>query len=325
MKKLCLSLMLSSAVLVSFGQKPVVLSSASMWQDMVSVLAGDLVESQSIVPIGGDPHMYEPTPADAQKILKANLILINGLTFEGWINDLIKNSGTTAGQVTITEGIEVLTNPLHQNSFDPHAWMSAANGKIYCTNIYAALKNLLPGDTAVLTSNYWKYMALLDSTDKLIYSKIQSIMPENRVLITSHDAFQYYGRRYGIALHSVMGTSTDADVQTSVMRELTDLIRSRRIPAIFVESTINPKLLYQLAKDTHTRIGGKLFADSLGDSESPASTYVDMLLHNTETIYTALTADAAVIQAEKNNMKYLLLSGGTLLMFIFFSILILKK
>src|SRR5690606_14384081 len=111
---------------------------------------------------------------------------------------------------------------------------------------------------------------------------------KKRILITSHDAFQYYGRRYGIRLESIMGTSTDADVQTADIMRVSKIIRESEVPAIFAESTINPKLMQQLAKDNKIRIGGQLFTDSVGDKDSPAPTYYDMLKHNTVTIVNAL-------------------------------------
>lgn len=269
-------------------KKPLVVATASMFADMAHQIGGDLIEVRSIVPVGGDPHIYSPVPGDAELARKADLILRNGLTFEGWLGELIANSGTKATVVLITEGIDVIRSDTYHNAADPHAWMSAANGLIYIHNIYEALRALLPEHEAELRQRYERYRAELQALDAWIATQIDSIPPQWRILITSHDAFQYYGRRYGLRLESVLGTSTDADVQTSDIVRLYDVLDQYHVPAIFVESTINPKLLQQIARDKKVAIGGKLYADSLGPKGSPADTYVGMLRHNTLTIARAL-------------------------------------
>jgi len=122
-------------------------------------------------------------------------------------------------------------------------------------------------------------------------NKIKEIPEDKRILITSHDAFKYYGKRYGIKLEAIQGISTDAEVQTSDIKRVAYTINRYKVPAVFVESTINPKLLSQIAKDNEVKIGGNLYADSLGDADSPAATYVDMITHNTNTIVSALTGN----------------------------------
>ena len=266
-----------------------VVATASIFADMTRVIAGGLLEVETIVPIGGDPHLHEPTPRDARLVSNADLILRNGLTFEGWLNELIENSGTTASVVTITDGIEPIRSQQYQNSTDPHAWMDASLGTTYLKNIRDALVTLDPDNADVYNFNYEAYRQQLADLDREIQSAIARIPEAQRVLITSHDAFQYYGRRYGLRLESVLGTSTDADVQTADVLRINKLIRTQGIPAVFIESTINPKLLQQLASDNNIKVGGQLYADSLGDADSPASTYLDMLRHNTQTIVAALT------------------------------------
>ena len=273
---------------LSAQNKPKIVASASIFADMTKVIAGDLVTVESIVPIGSDPHLHEPTPRDAKLVAEADLILVNGLTFEGWLNELIKNAGTSAKIVLITEGIEPIKSLVYQNSTDPHAWMSASNGLIYIENIKNALVALLPQEQQVLEFNYQIYKKQLEDLDLYIEARIQEIPENQRVLITSHDAFQYYGRRYGLRLESVLGVSTEAEAQTSDIRRLNQVIQKARVPAVFIESTVNPKLLKQIAKDNQVVIGGSLFADSIGDATSKAPSYYDMLKYNTDTIVEAL-------------------------------------
>ncbi len=270
-------------------QKPLVVSTASIFSDMVSAIADTLVESVSIVPIGGDPHIYEPTPRDVRILIQADLILQNGFTFEGWMYALIKNSGATAPVVTITEGITPITSEAHQNATDPHAWMEPVNGKVYATNIKKALIALLPDRQIQIEANYNQYMIELEALDQYIRERINSLPPAKRVLITSHDSFHYYGQRYGIRLESLLGTSTDADVRTSDIMRINKVIKENKIPVVFIESTINPKMLKQVAEDNHISIGGSLYSDSLGDKDSPANTYLNMVRSNTDVIVNGLT------------------------------------
>ncbi len=276
------------------NQKPLVVSTASIFADMVSAIGDTLVESVSIVPIGGDPHIYEPTPRDVRMLAKADLILINGLTFEGWISDLIHNSGTAASVYTLTDGIEPITSEAHQNATDPHAWMDPNNGKIYAINIKNALLKILPEYQAQILSNYESYTTQLDDLDAYIQERINTIEPAKRVLITSHDSFHYYGRRYGVQLESLLGTSTDADVRTSDLMRINKVIQENNIPVVFIESTINPKMLEQIAEDNKIAIGGKLYSDSLGDKDSPADTYLNMVRSNTNVIVNGLTSAISV-------------------------------
>jgi zinc/manganese transport system substrate-binding protein len=306
--RLFTSLSLFSFSLSMYAQdEPMVVSSASIFADMASAIGGDLIESVSIVPIGGDPHIYEPTPGDIRKLLNADLILQNGLTFEGWITDLIKNSGSKAPVVTITEGIAPITSAQHLNAVDPHAWMEPVNGKVYAHNIKNALLQLLPDHHEQINVQFESYIEALDSLDMYIKEQIARIDTHKRILITSHDSFHYYGKRYGLQLESVLGTSTDADVRTSDLMRLNEVIQSHNIPVVFIESTINPKLLNQVAADNGISIGGKLYSDSLGDKDSPASTYLKMVRHNTDVIVGGLTSAMTIaIDDQKSNTASIL-------------------
>ncbi|MEM9930044.1 MAG: zinc ABC transporter substrate-binding protein [Bacteroidota bacterium] len=279
---------------------PLVLTSASIFADMTTMVAGGHVRIQSIVPIGGDPHIYEPTPADVKLVAQADLILINGLTFEGWMNELIANSGTRATTVIITEGIGTIASEEYANASDPHAWMTAKNGRTYIENIRDALIKLDPFNRKVYEFNANVYTQQLEALDQEIFQQIATIPEKDRILITSHDAFRYYGRHYGIRVEAALGTSTDAEVQTDDVNRLTATIRSSGVPAIFVESTINPKLIRQIAADNDVIIGGYLYADSLGEPDTEAGTYAGMLRYNTATIVEALRGRRADIAASLN-------------------------
>jgi len=281
-----------------------VVATVSMVADMTKNIMGNDIELMTIVPIGGDPHLYEPTPKDARIVANADLVLKNGLTFEGWLNELIDNSGTKAKVVTVTKGVKAIESLDYEGSSDPHAWMDAANGLTYIENIKNALIELNPANKEVYEFNYGVYKNQLTDLDNYITKEINRIPEHRRVLITSHDAFQYYGQKYGVQLEAILGTSTDADAQTSDIIRLNKVIKEKKIPAIFAESTINPKMLKEIAKDNDIQIGGELFADSIGDEESGANTYIDMLKHNTDVIVKALTREtAATASAEGHHSE----------------------
>ena len=298
--------------------RPLVVASASIFADMARNLGGGEVRVESVVPIGGDPHTFEPTPASARLVAAADLILVNGLTFEGWMNELIANSGTRARTVVVTEGIETIASEEYANASDPHAWMTARNGQTYVDNIRDALTELDPFNREVYEFNAGVYRQQLEELDREIFDQIERIPESQRVLITSHDAFRYFGRYYGIRVEAALGTSTDADVQTDDVARLTRIIRETAVPAIFVESTINPKLIRQIAADTEVVIGGSLYADSLGPEGSPAGTYEGMLRYNVRTIVEALTGKArgADEEAAPAPLQQWLLLGVILAMMI---------
>lgn len=288
MKNYTLTTILIFVSMVVFAQKPKVIATTTIISDITAQIAGDKVAIECLVPVGGDPHLFEPIPQDAIKVSKANLILMNGLTLEGWLKEFIDNSGTKAKTVTTTEGIQAIESTAYANSPDPHAWMDASNGILYAENIKNALVELDGENKDFYEANFKNYKQQLEELDIELQAMIDSIPTDKRVLITSHDAFQYYGRKYNIRLESILGTSTDAEAQTSDINRLYKVINETKVPAIFVESTINPQTMMQIARDTKIRIGGKLYADSLGQPDSEAGTYIGMLRWNTRNIMNAL-------------------------------------
>jgi ABC-type Zn uptake system ZnuABC Zn-binding protein ZnuA len=297
-----------------------VVASASIFADMASNIGGSYIETISIVPIGGDPHKYEATPDDAKLIASADLILINGLTFEGWINEVINNSGTKAKTILITKGIKPIQSDSHQNAVDPHAWMDPQNGLIYIENIYNALVQANPQHAAIFEKNKAEYAAQINALHLRIQTQISAIPEEKRVLITTHDAFSYFCNRYNMKVRTLMGISTEADAQTTDLKKIIEAIEVYKVPAIFIESTINPKLLYQIAKDYKVKIGGSLYADSIGEKGSSGESYVKMLQHNATVIAEALIDSTKHIDMHSsdslNRTLYILLAFAMALSWI---------
>jgi ABC-type Zn uptake system ZnuABC Zn-binding protein ZnuA len=289
--KIPLALLFALAVLCAsglWGQRPVVVATTTMIADMASHLAGPHLEVRSLMPVGGDPHLYEPTPSDAVVLSNADLLLRNGLGLEGWLDPMLRNTGKSIPLATVTDGILPIRSADHHGAPDPHAWMDVRLAKQYAANISRAFEALDPGHAADFRQRLSAYSAELDSLDAEVRLLVSAVPDEQRVLITSHDAFHYFANAYGFEVDATMGTSTDAEARTIDIARLGDAIRRRGLRAIFVESTVNPQLLEQLARDHGIAIGGKLYADSLGEPGTEAGTYVGMVRHNARTIVAGL-------------------------------------
>ncbi|MFZ1378288.1 MAG: zinc ABC transporter substrate-binding protein [Saprospiraceae bacterium] len=286
---------------LSYSQKINVIATASMWADMAKVIGGDMIDVSSIVPVGSDPHLYEPTPSDIGKIKSADLIFINGLTFESWLTKLINNISEEKKIVLLTKNIAPITSTEHKGATDPHAWMDVENGISYALEICKALQKIDPFHEREFQFNFDIYKKQLEELHIYIKSRFDLIPKNKKVLITSHDAFQYFGRKYGLEIFSLLGVSTDADVQTNDLIKINEIIRLRNIPAIFIESTINPKIMQGIRSENNVKIGGKLYADSIGDENSEASTYLKMMKYNTDIISNALSNSSS--DDTRNNMQ----------------------
>ncbi|MBK6564341.1 MAG: zinc ABC transporter substrate-binding protein [Saprospiraceae bacterium] len=262
-----------------------VVTTTSIFKDMIEQLGKNHVLVHSIVPTGSDPHLYEAKPDDVQICKNADLIMINGLHLEVWIEKLIKNSAAKAPVFLLTNHIK----PVKTGKYpDPHAWMSASNGIIYAKNIAKAIITINPDLKQVIHSNLEKYIDSLQKLNTYIETEIQKIPESQKILITNHDAFRYYGQCYNLKLIPLMGVSTEGEPRTSDIIKIIEVIRQNRVPAIFVETSINPQQMTQIAADMHISIGGSLFSDSLGESNSSAGTYLGMLKTNTDMIVRAL-------------------------------------
>lgn len=276
------------------GGKPKVVATFTIVYDMARNLAANRLQVQTFMPIGADPHQYDPIPGDAEMVANADLILTNGLHFEGWLDELIATAGGNARKVRVTRGITPLESPDFENAEDPHAWTDPLNGLIYARNIRDAFIALDPAGEAEFNAAYEAYAAEIKATHRYIDSLIAQIPEEKRVLITSHDAFRYFANRYGLQVANLQGTSTESEVQMQDFQQVLEVIQEYGVPCVFTESTINPKMMKQLAKDTKVILGGGLFSDSLGDEDSPAATYISMLRHNARVIHDGITRALAV-------------------------------
>lgn len=276
------------------NDKLVAVSTITIINDMVKQIAGDKVEAVSICGVGYDPHTYKSVPADSRTIARSDIVFINGFGLEGWINKLVDAAGGERPVITVSEGITPLTDPTGYGDFDPHCWFDAKLAKVYVQNILNGLIQIDSENEEYYKGNAGKFMEQLDSLDSWTHKMINSIPEQHKILITSHDAFRYFGNAYRMKVEGLQGISTEAKVQTGDVARLVDFINSVKLLAVFVESSVNPRLLEQIASETTAKIGGTLFSDSIGDEGTPGGSFIGAFKHNVETITTALNGNVLI-------------------------------
>lgn len=282
-----------------------VVASFSIIGDFARNVGGDRVTVTTLVGPGGDAHVYEPKPADAAAVSSADVVLVNGLQFEGFLQRLVEASGTKAPVVELTRGAEVLNASEDEHhpgeeggegeehageeghdhgAFDPHAWQSVHNAEIYVKNIAEAFCAADPAGCDSYKANAASYRERLEALDAEIRETVDGIPAEKRTIITSHDAFGYFEHEYGIRFLAPEGVSTESEASAADVAALIRQVREDRASAIFVESITNPRLVEQIASETGLTVGGALYSDALSAADGPAATYIDMMRHNILTI-----------------------------------------
>ena len=291
--KRTLPLLLLALTLQQLGARPKLVATINILADMSAQVAGEKLQVVSLLPAGTDPHTYEARPADASLLANADVIVTNGLHLEGWIDKLIRSSATKASILVASTKVDPIKAEGFSDSFDPHAWMSFPNAVLYVREIEEKLCSLYPQYRAEFQRNAAAYRKLLEEADRKIRLDFEKIPSSARYIITSHDAFRYFARDYGFQVASVLGTSTDADVSLKDINHLIKVIRDNKVPAIFVEVALNPKILTQLAADMKVRIGGSLYTDSFGPPGSVADNYLKMMQINSTILLNALSGAKA--------------------------------
>ncbi len=250
--------------------------------DMVNNVGGAHVALVTLVGANADAHVYEPTPADVRALAEADLVVVNGLGFEGWIDRLVEVSGYKGAVVVSSQGIAALQ--AEEDRHDPHAWQDLANGRLFVANIARALAAADPTHADAYRRRAEAYDRELAAMDRDIRNRLDAIPADRRKVVTSHDAFQYFGRAYGIAFHAPVGLSTESEPSAGELAALVRQMQDEDIRALFVENITDPRLIEQLAREAGAVIGGKLYSDSLSGRNGPAATYLDMFRHNVDEI-----------------------------------------
>jgi zinc/manganese transport system substrate-binding protein len=266
-----------------------VVATFSVLADFARNVGGERIEVAALVGPNGDTHVYQPKPADAKELGAARLIVVNGLGLEGWIDRLIKASGAKAPVIVATKGIK--PQQMREEGrveLDPHAWQSIADAKIYVANIRDGLIAADPEGASAYRANANNYLGKLDALEKEVTAEIAKIPPGRRQIITTHDAFGYFGTAYGFRFIAPEGVSTETEASARDVAKIIRQIKAQKIPAVFLENVTDPRLMRSIAAESGATVGGTLYSDALSPPTGPASTYVDMMRNNIRELAAAL-------------------------------------
>jgi len=281
--------------------RPSVVATIGMLGDVAENVAGDCVDVDTLMGPGVDPHLYEARSSDVRELREAEAILYAGYSLEGQLGSVLERLSrdrlTVAVSPASVEPAELIAvEDLY--GIDPHLWMDVSLWARTVPTIRDALGEVAPGCAEAMAERADAYRDQLAALHDWIDASIASIPAEQRVLVTAHDAFAYYGRAYDIEVEAVQGISTDSEAGIRDIRRMVDIIVERGVPAVFVESTINPRTVEAVvegveARDHTVRIGGELYSDAMGNADTPAGTYIGMQRSNTRTIVGALGGEPA--------------------------------
>jgi zinc/manganese transport system substrate-binding protein len=273
-----------------------VVATFSVLGDFVRNVGGDRIRLTTLVGPDGDGHVYAPTPADARRLAEAKVVIANGLGYEGWIGRLARSSGTKATLVEAAKGIAPLKeegggHPGHGHAaVDPHAWQSVPNAKVYVAAIRDSLAAADPAGKENYEANAAAYGAKLDALDAEVRAAVARIPADRRRVITSHDAFGYFEKAYGLDFVAPQGVSTEAEASAKDVARIIGQIKRERIGAVFLENVSDPRLVERIARETGAKVGPTIYSDALSGPDGPAPTYIEMTRHNMGAIAAALSS-----------------------------------
>lgn len=280
---------LAASTLSASAETIPVVASFSVLADVVAQVGGEHVKVQTLVAPNGDPHEFEPTPTDARHLKAARVAFVSGEGLEGWMDRLITSSGYKGTPVTVSDGIK--TREMDEDGktiTDPHVWNSPVNVKVWVGNIEKALAAADPADAAAFKTNADAYLARLDALNAYAHSKFDAVPADHRKLLTSHDAFGYFGREYGITFVAPLSLSTESEASAAEVARLIEQIKAEGVKTYFFENSNDPRLVRQIAKATSAKPGGELYVESLSDAKGPASTYEKMFRYNVDQVAAAI-------------------------------------
>ena len=287
--------LISACAIPGIADAQKILSTTSQIGDIVTQLIGDAVAHSSLIRTGLDPHTYKATQSDLLRFQEARLILSNGLNLEASLARVLTQMPSPIRVASLADAFRPseLLGSVHGNAFDPHIWFDTQLWRKAVAFVAEAISStyvqLQPG----MAERLQDYDGALVALTSELRTEIDQIPPDRRVLVTAHDAFGYFGRAYGFDVLGVQGLSTATEAGIQNMSRLADVIVTRNVPAVFVESTVSPRTIEALQAAVSDRggrvnVGGELYSDSLGDPHTDAATYIGMMRHNVKTIVAAL-------------------------------------
>ena len=304
--------------MASWAEEPIpVVATFSILGDMVERIGGEHIALTTLVGPDGDSHVYQPTPKAARSVAESDVLFLNGLDFEGWLERLAEAASFDGTMVVATNGVVPIAFDDHDDhddekhdehddhddhddekhddhaghdhgAFDPHAWQSLENAVIYANNIAAGLAQADPENAGDYYANRAAFVAEVEMLSADIEAMMKSLPADKRTVVTPHDAFGYFAATYDLTFVAPQGMSTESEVSAGDVAALITQIREESISAVFIESITDNRMMEQIANETGATIGGTLYSDALSAKSGPASTYLDMMRHNATTLFDAL-------------------------------------
>ena len=279
----------------SSGKLKVVVTT-SMLTDLVKNIGGDLIELQGLMGAGVDPHLYKASEGDVSKLFNADVIFYNGLHLEGKLVAVFEKMETQKTTVALGEFLAkegLIGSDYFASNYDPHVWFNIQYFKEFSDKVTSVLSEEDPKNAASFTANNLAFQQKLDLLHTAVVNTIATLAPEKRVLVTAHDAFNYFGKAYGFKVVGLQGLSTATEAGVQDVQKLSEYIIANKVKAIFIESSVPRRTIEALqeavlSKGHQVSIGGSLYSDALGDADSVEGTYVGMFLYNIKTIVNAL-------------------------------------
>jgi zinc/manganese transport system substrate-binding protein len=270
--------------------KPLVMTTFSILGDMVHEIGQDKIDIKNLVGPNQDSHVFEPRPQNAKELGQADMVVVNGLGFEGWMDRLIEASGFHGKILVATKGITPLTYVHHgKTTTDPHAWHSLKNAQVYVDNIVNGLSELVPEEASFFKTRGEAYKKAIKDLETEIHEQLAAIPRAKRKVITNHNAFAYLGREFDIQFFSPLGISTESEPSAKSVAILIQKIKKEKVQAIFVENISNRRLLDQISNETGVHIGGTLYSDALSLPRTDGDTYLRMMAYNLSSLAKVLS------------------------------------
>ena len=279
----------------SSGKLKVVVTT-SMLTDLVKNIGGDLIDLQGLMGAGVDPHLYKASEGDVSKLFNADVIFYNGLHLEGKLVAVFEKMDTQKTTVALGEFLAkegLIGSDYFASNYDPHVWFNIQYFKEFSDKVTSVLSEEDPKNAASFTANNLAFQQKLDLLHTAVVNTIATLAPEKRILVTAHDAFNYFGKAYGFKVVGLQGLSTATEAGVQDVQKLSEYIIANKVKAIFIESSVPRRTIEALqeavlSKGHQVSIGGSLYSDALGDADSVEGTYVGMFLYNIKTIVNAL-------------------------------------
>ncbi|HWQ13214.1 MAG TPA: zinc ABC transporter substrate-binding protein [Roseiflexaceae bacterium] len=281
------------------GQRPIrAVATTGMVADAVEQIGGERVQVTALMGPGVDPHLYKASAGDVERLQAADIIFYNGLHLEAAMGEVLERMRGRVTTVAVAENIPtelLLPSDVYENQYDPHVWFDVKLWSKAAERVRDALVELDPASAALYRENAGRYQAELEELHAYVRTQAEKVPAEQRVLITAHDAFRYFGRAYGFEVRGLQGISTASEAGTADVQELAEFIATRKIAAIFVESSVPQRNIEAVqaavqSRGFSVRIGGQLFSDAMGDPGTPQGSYTGMVRHNIDTIVGALSS-----------------------------------